>query len=204
MSYMNEKIKTDISYKLLLLGDSSVGKTCLLLRYCEEKYADSHLATIGIDYRFKTLDYNGLKVRLQIWDTAGQDKFRAITQSYYKGAHGILLLYDVTNYTSFLNVKLWINQIKENTSKDIVLFIIGNKVDLKDKREVDEKEAKDFASSNNIEYYETSAKSNINVNEVFYNLYEIIYKKKLSNSMSLEKMKLKEKVVKKEKCCKSS
>ena len=99
----------DCVYKVLLLGDSTVGKTCFLLRYCDNDFQESHLSTIGLDYRLKTMTLNnGKKIKLQIWDTAGQDKYRSITKNYYKGAHGIILIYDVTNYQTYENVKNWI------------------------------------------------------------------------------------------------
>ena len=101
-------------YKILLLGDSAVGKSCLLLRYCDDSFQDIHLATIGLDFRLKTLNLdNNKKIKAQIWDTAGQDRFRAITKNYYRGANGILLIFDITDRSSFEHIRNWIEQIKE-------------------------------------------------------------------------------------------
>ena len=103
-------------YKILLLGDCAVGKSCLLLRYCENSFQESHLATIGLDFRLKTITLeNNRKIRIQIWDTAGEDRFRSITRNYYKGAHGIVLIYDVTDQQSFQHIKDWIDKIKEES-----------------------------------------------------------------------------------------
>ena len=120
--YSNKK-KMDASepplYKILLLGDSTVGKTCFLLRYVDDSFLDLHMATIGLDYRLKTLILEEQKiVKVQLWDTAGQDKFRAITRNYYKGASGIILIFDVTNVKSYENIKKWINEIKEEIKKE--------------------------------------------------------------------------------------
>ena len=123
----------DTVYKVLLLGDSSVGKTCVLLRYCDKTFQEAHLSTIGLDYRLKTMTLeNGKNIKLQIWQTAGQDRFRAITKNYYKGANGIILIYDVTNLQTYENVKNWINQIREEANPNVVIYLAGNKVDVND------------------------------------------------------------------------
>ena len=110
-------------YKILLLGDSTVGKTCFLLRYMDETFIDSHMATIGLDYRLKTMILGEQKiVKVQLWDTAGQDKFRAITRNYYKGANGIILIYDVTNINTYENIKKWLNEIKEEISDKVSII----------------------------------------------------------------------------------
>ena len=121
----------ELVYKVLLLGDSSVGKTCFLLRYCDKSFQDAHLSTIGLDYRLKTMTLkNNKSIKLQIWDTAGQDRFRAITKNYYKGANGIILIYDVTNKQTFENVKNWITQIKEEANQNVIIYLAGNKIDM--------------------------------------------------------------------------
>ena len=202
----SDKNTTDITYKILLLGDSSVGKTCLLLRYCDNTYNTGHIATIGLDYRFKTIDFENLKLKLQIWDTAGQDRFRSITQSYYKGAHGVLLVYDVTSRESFNNVKTWISQIREHSPKNITLFLIGNKIDSVE-RQVEKEEVEEFAKENNCTFIEASAKENINVKEAFEELYKTIYSKNLEDNSSTEQIKKKLSLdnikKKKGKCCKN-
>ena len=162
----------DTVYKVLLLGDSSVGKTCVLLRYCDKTFQEAHLSTIGLDYRLKTMTLeNGKNIKLQIWDTAGQDRFRAITKNYYKGANGIILIYDVTNLQTYENVKNWINQIREEANPNVVIYLAGNKVDVNEElRVVKTEEEQKIADEYNLTFYETSAKSGININEIFEDL----------------------------------
>ena len=158
-------------YKLLLLGDSAVGKSCLLLRYCDEKFQDLHLATIGLDFRLKTIYLeNNKKIKVQIWDTAGQDRFLAITKNYYRGANGILLVFDVTNSSSFEHIKNWIEQIKEEASDKIIIYLIGNKIDCIDNRVIKNEEGKKLSEEFGLKYYETSAKNNENVENAFLDL----------------------------------
>ena len=166
----------DIVYKVLLLGDSSVGKTCFLLRYCDKTFQDAHLSTIGLDYRLKSMTLKNKKnIKLQIWDTAGQDRFRAITKNYYKGANGIILIYDVTNLQTFENVKNWITQIREEANKNVVIFLAGNKADLpEESRAVQKEDGQKMAEEYNIPFQETSAKEGININETFQELVEKI------------------------------
>ena len=166
----------DIVYKVLLLGDSTVGKTCFLLRYCDKTFQDAHLSTIGLDYRLKTMTLKNKKnVKLQIWDTAGQDRFRAITKNYYKGANGIILIYDVTNLQTYENVKNWITQIREETNPNVIIYLAGNKIDIpEEERAVKTEEGKEIADEYKLQFKETSAKDGINVNEVFQELVEKI------------------------------
>ena len=166
----------DIVYKVLLLGDSTVGKTCFLLRYCDKTFQDAHLSTIGLDYRVKTMTLKNKKnIKLQIWDTAGQDRFRAITKNYYKGANGIILIYDVTNLQTYENVKNWITQIREETNPNVVIYLAGNKIDIpEEERVVKTEEGKEIADEYKLQFKETSAKDGINVNEVFQELVEKI------------------------------
>lgn len=172
----NEIGNYDYIFKILLLGDSSVGKTCLLLRYSDDTFTENHISTIGLDYRFKlvTLE-NKKKVKLQIWDTAGQDRFRAITKNYYKGAHGIILVYDVTNINSFNNIKSWISQIKENTTDNIKITFVGNKIDNEDSRKISHEEGQKLATEYDAKFFETSAKENIRVTDVFSYITEEIH-----------------------------
>ena len=150
----------DCVYKVLLLGDSSVGKTCFLLRYCDKTFQEAHLSTIGLDYRLKTMTLkSGKNIKLQIWDTAGQDRFRAITKNYYKGANGIILIYDVTNLQSYENVKNWINQIKDEANPNVIIYLAGNKVDVKDEdRVVKTVDGKKIADEYNLKFYESNSR----------------------------------------------
>ena len=162
-------------YKILLLGDSAVGKSCLLLRYCDEKFQDLHLATIGLDFRLKTIYLeNNKKVKVQIWDPAGQDRFLAITKNYYRGANGILLVFDITNLSSFEHIKNWIEQIKEEAPEKIIIYLVGNKIDCLNNRLISTEEGKKLAKEFGLKYYETSAKNNENVNSTFLDLIKEI------------------------------
>lgn len=185
--------KTDTKiYKLLLLGNSGVGKTCLLLRYCDNIYNESHVATIGIDYLIKQVQYKNKSIKLQIWDTAGQDRFRSITQSYFKGSQGVMLVYDVTSMDSFNSVKHWVTQIKENVKdNDIVILLLGNKLD-SDNREVESNLAEEFADENNLLFMEASAKDNINVAKAFEKLYINIYDSGIVGRETIKKVMIKE------------
>ena len=166
----------DCVYKVLLLGDSTVGKTCFLLRYCDKTFQEAHLSTIGLDYRLKTMQLkNGKNIKLQIWDTAGQDRFRAITKNYYKGANGIILIYDVTNLQSYENVKNWISQIREEANPNVVIYLAGNKVDVSEQDKlVKTEDGKKTADEYKLPFYETSAKNGVNINEIFEDLVEVI------------------------------
>ena len=164
-------------YKVLLLGDTTVGKTCFLLKYTDKTFIDEHMTTIGLDYRLKTLKLkDGKEIKLQIWDTAGQERFRTITKSYYKGSEGILLIYDVTKRESFENVKTWVSQIREEVSKSSVIYVVGNKIDLEDTRKVTTEEGVNLAKELELPFKEASAKNGINIDETFYDLAEMIDK----------------------------
>ena len=164
-------------YKVLLLGDSTVGKTCFLMKYTDKTFQDIHMATIGLDYRLRSMKLkSGKSIKLQIWDTAGQDRFRAITKNYYKGSHGIILIYDITNTQSFENVKTWVNQIREEASSNVIIYIAGNKVDMEDERKVDREDGEKLAEELGFPFVETSAKNGININETFEDLVERIDK----------------------------
>ncbi|KAG9489648.1 hypothetical protein GDO78_005545 [Eleutherodactylus coqui] len=152
----------DYLFKLLLIGDSGVGKTCLLFRFSEDAFNTTFISTIGIDFKIRTIELDGKKIKLQIWDTAGQERFRTITTAYYRGAMGIMLVYDITNEKSFDNIKNWIRNIEEHASSDVERMILGNKCDMNEKRQVSRERGEKFL--------ETSAKSSINVEEAFITL----------------------------------
>ena len=171
------KINTDCVYKVLLLGDSTVGKTCVLLKYTDKIFQDTHMMTIGLDYRLKTMKLqNGQDVKLQIWDTAGQDRFRSITKNYYKGSNGIILIYDVTSLKTFENVKSWVSQIHEEISDKVVIYLVGNKVDMEEERKVTTEEGQKLAEELGVPFIETSAKSGLNIDEIFNDIVERINK----------------------------
>ena len=158
--------KYDYLFKLLIIGESGVGKTCLLLRFTDDSFTANHLTTIGIDFKIKIINLENKLIKLQIWDTAGQERFRTITKTYYKGAHGIILTYDVTDQNSFKNIRNWIKQIEANAQTNVRKVLVGNKCDKPD-RVVSEEEGKKLADDFGMHFFETSAKTNQNVSEVF-------------------------------------
>ncbi len=160
----------DFLIKLLLIGDSGVGKSCLLLRFCDDAWTPSFITTIGIDFKIRTIELDGKRIKLQIWDTAGQERFRTITTAYYRGAMGILLVFDVTDQKSFENVRTWHANIEQHASEGVSKILIGNKSDWEEKRAVTTEQGEELAKELGIPYIETSAKSNANVEEAFFNL----------------------------------
>ncbi|XP_065426884.1 ras-related protein Rab-1A-like [Chrysemys picta bellii] len=157
----------DYLFKLLLIGDSGVGKSCLLLRFADDNYTDSYISTIGVDFKIRTIELEGKTIKLQIWDTAGQERFRTITSSYYRGAHGIIIVYDVTDQDSFSNMHLWLEEIGRYASENVNKLIVGNKNDLTCKKVVDFTTAKEYADALEVPFLETSAKTATNVEQAF-------------------------------------
>ena len=164
----------DYLYKLLLIGDSGVGKSCLLLRFADNTYTESYISTIGVDFKVRTIELEKKTIKLQIWDTAGQERFRTITSSYYRGAHGIIVVFDVTDQVSYNNVKQWLKEIERYACENVNKLLVGNKCDLDDKRQVAHETAKEFADDLQISYIETSAKNATNVDETFIKIAEEI------------------------------
>ncbi|KAG5440506.1 hypothetical protein PCK2_000440 [Pneumocystis canis] len=164
----------DYLFKLLLIGDSGVGKSCLLLRFADDTYTESYISTIGVDFKIRTIELEGKTVKLQIWDTAGQERFRTITSSYYRGAHGIIVVYDVTDEDTFNNVKQWLQEIDRHACETVNKLLVGNKCDMTDKRMVETSCAKEFADGLGIPFLETSAKSSTNVEEAFLTMSRCI------------------------------
>lgn len=160
----------DYLFKLIIIGDSGIGKSSLLNRFADDVYTDSYISTIGVDFKIRTIDIDGKMCKLQIWDTAGQERFRTITSSYYRGAHGILLVFDITNPESFVNLTAWLKEVTNYASETVNLILIGTKSDLVEKRKISYTDASEFAKNNNMEYIETSAKSSINIDTAFITL----------------------------------
>jgi len=167
----------DYLLKIVMIGDSGVGKSCLLKRFATNEFNDSYISTIGVDFEIQTLYIDNKTVKLQIWDTAGQERFHNITTSYYRGAHCIMLVYDVTNPDSFRNLNRWMGQIKNFASKGTQLLIVGNKADLTGSpSRVDFEDACDYANvtseqvEKEVDVIETSAKSGYQVNQAFEKL----------------------------------
>ena len=190
-------------FKILTIGESGVGKTCILRRFVENKFLKNHLATIGIDFKTKTLNINNQEIKLKIWDTAGQERFRNITTQYYKGADGIVLVFDVTDEASFEKIKDWMDQILSNTNKDeICLILLGNKCDVEaTARSIKPEQGKELANELNINYFETSALSGYNIKEAFETLTIDIMKKKKIGSGNNDNIDLKKNKKKKDSDC---
>jgi Ras-related protein Rab-35 len=159
----------DHLFKLLIIGDSGVGKSSLLLRFADNTFSGNYITTIGVDFKIRTVEVNGERVKLQIWDTAGQERFRTITSTYYRGTHGVIVVYDVTSGESFANVKRWLHEIDQNCDT-VDRILVGNKNDEPDRKVVLTEDAQRFADQMRIRLFETSAKENINVEEMFMSI----------------------------------
>ena len=162
---MVEESEFEYTIKLLLVGDSSVGKTNFIYRFIENKFSQNYMATTGIDLKTSNIELKGKKIRVQLWDTAGQEKYRAITKNLFLKVQGVLALYDITNEDSFFNLKLWIKLIKEECGNHMPMLIVGNKSDLAEKRSVEKDAAIAYAKDEKVEYIETSSKLGDNINE---------------------------------------
>jgi len=181
---MSKSTAFDILIKLLLIGDSGVGKSCLLLRFSDDSFTTSFITTIGIDFKIKTIDIDGKRVKLQIWDTAGQERFRTITTAYYRGAMGILLVYDVTDEQSFQNIRNWIRNIEQHAADNVDKILIGNKCDMENAKVVTTSQGQALADEYGIKFFETSAKSNLRVTEAFTAIATDIKKRLMDNPNS--------------------
>jgi Ras-related protein Rab-18 len=195
-------MKYDDKIQLLIIGNSSVGKTSLLVRYTTNNFNSNHIATLGIDYYTKDEKIIDKFIRVKIWDTAGQERYKSLAYSFFRNAHGLILVYDVSNRESFEDLKSWINNIQSNLMNNevnIIKMIVGNKIDLE--RVVMKEEGEKFAQENNYFYYESSAKDNINVEESFRLIVNKIAETKIStNSVLKDNIKL-EKNNKKQTVC---
>ncbi|KAL1528975.1 hypothetical protein AB1Y20_010296 [Prymnesium parvum] len=167
------KADYDYLFILVLIGDSGVGKSCLLLRFADDKWTDSYISTIGVDFKIRTIELDGKTIKLQIWDTAGQERFRTISSTYYRGAHGIIVVYDVTSLESFNNVKRWLTEIDKYARENVNKLLVGNKSDLGDSeseprlRQVPQTKGREFAEALDIPFLETSAKTGTFVDTAF-------------------------------------
>ena len=169
--------EVELVIKILIIGDSRVGKTSLLLKYVEKLFPEEHISTIGVEYKEKNTIKDDFNIKLQIWDTAGQERFRSITKNIYKNTNCVLFVYDITNMESFKNVKHWIKDT-ENIDKDIKGIIIGNKTDLENERVISKKDLDEIGNKYKMAVLETSAKNGKNVNECFELLVDELFKDK--------------------------
>ena len=172
-----KEVNFNYLYKYIVIGDSFVGKSCIVAKYIHGGFDEEFKTTIGIEFGSKDLTINGKVYRIQIWDTAGQETFRSITRAYYKNSVCSFIVYDVTNRQSFLNVQDWFNECKKQTPKTAMMVLVGNKIDLNNKREVSYEEGENFAKNNSMLFYETSAKNGDNIENMFYESAEIIANK---------------------------
>ena len=168
-------------FKFIVIGESSVGKTCIIMRYTEDRFTDSFLTTVGVDFKVKEVSVDGQLVKLQVWDTAGQEQFHTITKSYFRGAHGILLCFDVSKLETFEKTHMWMDSIHESASENVDVVLIGNKNDISpDKRAVSFEEGSKLAEEYNIPYFETSAKTGDGISESFDALIRIVMSRKVT------------------------
>lgn len=154
-------------FKYIIIGETGVGKSCLLLQFTDKRFQHVHDMTIGVEFGSRTIELNHQLIKLQVWDTAGQEAFRSITRSYYRGACGALLVYDISRRDSFEHVTKWLEEAKQNSNPNIVIMLVGNKKDLEHKRQVSYEEGQSFAQQHGLVFIEASAKTGESVDETF-------------------------------------
>ena len=177
----------ELKFKIIIIGDSGVGKTSMLLKYVDDYFPETHIATIGVEYKTKTLIKGKYKISLNIWDTAGQERFKSITKTFFNNTTGALFVYDITKRASFsgpTGVKSWIKDSQEYDKFDSI--IVGNKIDLEKKREIKFSELKELGVKNKMDFFETSAKTGKNINEVFDKLVDNIIKNRSEEELIKE------------------
>eukprot|EP00331_Platyophrya_macrostoma_P008058 CAMPEP_0176415962 /NCGR_PEP_ID=MMETSP0127-20121128/6090_1 /TAXON_ID=938130 /ORGANISM="Platyophrya macrostoma, Strain WH" /LENGTH=216 /DNA_ID=CAMNT_0017796001 /DNA_START=45 /DNA_END=695 /DNA_ORIENTATION=+ len=170
-------------FKYIIIGDAAVGKSCLLMQFLDKRFKSDHDATIGVEFGSRNVTIKDKVVKLQIWDTAGQESFRSITRSYYRGAIGALLVYDITRRDTFENIERWLEETRQYANSNMIIFLIGNKCDLESERQVSTQEGETFAKAHNILFMETSAKTAKNVEEVFTQTAREVYQKIENNEI---------------------
>ena len=173
-------------FKYIIVGDTAVGKSCLLLQFTDKRFQAIHDLTIGVEFGSRNISIEGEEIKLQIWDTAGQEKFRSITHSYYRGAVGALLVYDITRRETFEHVTTWLGDCKRFSNQDITIMLIGNKADLENARVVSTEEGRTFAQKNGIFFLETSSKTSKNVDEAFLNVAKDVLAKVNAGKINLD------------------
>lgn len=167
-------------FKYIIIGDTGVGKSCLLLQFTDKRFQPVHDLTIGVEFGARMVNIDNKQVKLQIWDTAGQESFRSITRSYYRGAAGALLVYDITRRDTFKHLSVWLEEARQHSQSNMTIMLIGNKNDLEHRRAVSFEEGKAFADTNGLIFMETSAKTAFNVEQAFINTAEKIHENILS------------------------
>lgn len=172
-------------FKYIIIGDSGVGKSCFMLQFTDRRFKSQHDLTIGVEFGARSVNLEGKTLKLQMWDTAGQESFLSITRSYYRGAVAALLLYDITNRESFESLGRWLNEARNNANRNICIMLVGNKTDLEGQRQVSEAEAKAFAEENQMLWMEASAKTGHNVDNCFLELAKTVLEKLESGEYDL-------------------
>jgi Ras-related protein Rab-2A len=169
----------DMTFKIIIIGDSGVGKSCFFMQFTEGHFKEDHNVTIGVEYGARLLNVDDKIVKLELWDTAGQEAFRAITRSFYRNANGVILMYDLTNLESFENLEDWLREVRTNSTPDVAIILVGNMLDLEEEeREVNLSSAQSFATENKLDgFFEASAKTSDNVVTAFMKMAEILKKK---------------------------
>ena len=185
----------DIIYKIVLIGDSSVGKTNIFSKYLNDEFDPDSKATVGVEFGTKDFKIEEKLVKVQIWDTAGQERYRSITNAYYKGAKGCLLVYDITNKFSFESLDRWLDELKNNGDSDISIMLVGNKNDLESDRAISLEEGKNFAEFHKMAFIETSALNGNNIEKAFSELISDVYKSQNFSSNKKDNIKLNEKTI---------
>ncbi|XP_033734143.1 ras-related protein Rab-13-like [Pecten maximus] len=175
----------DLLQRLLLVGETGVGKTCLLCRYANNEFMDTHITTIGVDFKLRRVEVDDKVVKAQIWDTAGQERFESITKQFYRRAQGILLVYDITSRQSYEAVPKWLSYIHQFANEDVQIMLLGNKTDQQLRRMVTTKEATRFAEENNLLFFETSAKSSGNLEQALYTLCKAVLEVEMNKTLKL-------------------
>jgi len=173
-------------FKYIIIGDTGVGKSCLLLQFTDKRFQPVHDLTIGVEFGARMVTIDNKQVKLQIWDTAGQESFRSITRSYYRGAAGALLVYDITRRDTFKHLSRWLEEARQHSQSNMVIMLIGNKNDLEHRRTVSFEEGKAFADANGLIFMETSAKTAFNVEQAFINNAEKIHENILSGVIDVK------------------
>ena len=165
----------DLLYKIIIIGDTCVGKSNILSRYLKNEFKEDSKSTVGVELGTKFLKIKGTGAKVQIWDTAGQERYRSITSTYYKGSHGCFIVYDITNEISFDNVEKWYEQAQKEASKDVSVILVGNKCDLENERKVPKEKGEEKAKSFNCPFFETSALFKVNIDDIFNEMVNNIY-----------------------------
>ena len=168
--------KAQYMFKIVIVGDTGTGKSNLLSRFTKKEFHKDSKATIGVDFATHQIEHDGKTIEVQVWDTAGAERYKAITAAYYRGAIGALIVYDITNHLSFQNCAAWVRELRAHTDPSIVVMLVGNKCDLKHRQKVDVEDAKDFAEDNNLAFIETSALDATNVDLAFQTICIEIYR----------------------------